>query len=70
MSAVSSVPGSLRRERDISNVNSNSKRILATFVAVLLTLSTSTRRYLFPASHLARMSGRSISRTSQGAASW
>ena len=35
-SAVNSVPGSLRRDRSIPNVNSNSGSFLATFSAVLL----------------------------------
>ena len=75
-SAVGSVPGSLRREKGIPNVNSDSRSVLTTFSAVLLgsgqqnrnflVLPTTTRRYLFPASDLAPMSVMPFSRTSQG----
>ena len=75
-SAVNSVPGSLRRDRGIPNVNSNSTNFLATFSAscwvvdrrtgICWLSSPTTRRCLFPASNLAPMSWMSISRISQG----
>ena len=75
-SAVNSVPGSLRRERGIPNVSRSLRSFLATFFVVLLgsglanmnllAMSTTTMKYLFPASDLAPMPWVSISRTSQG----